>query len=154
MPSSRVLRGVLCNFLGTYTSRYSDYNGYWLFGFLATRLEGAVLDLLAHVGKPRDLLESAHALAVREFADQLAKSGLDSSKVAHACLRIEQLAADRRSERSGWNDRFLVTATANTGRRFECEVITFIAPHDRRLELRSTRGGVFRSRRVRGALDA
>ena len=34
MPTRRVIKSVLHNFLGTYTSRYSDYNGYWLFGFM------------------------------------------------------------------------------------------------------------------------
>ena len=34
MPRRRTIKGVLDNFLGTYTSRYSDYDGYWLFGMV------------------------------------------------------------------------------------------------------------------------
>ena len=34
MASRSVIKSVLWNFLGTYMSRYSDYDGYWLFGFL------------------------------------------------------------------------------------------------------------------------
>jgi hypothetical protein len=33
MVTPRAIRGMLRNFLGTYTSQYSDYKGYWLFGF-------------------------------------------------------------------------------------------------------------------------
>jgi len=32
------MTAVLKNFLGTYTSRYSDFQGYWLFGFLVPGL--------------------------------------------------------------------------------------------------------------------
>ena len=34
MPTRNALKGVLAGFLGTYTSRNSDYRGYWLLGFL------------------------------------------------------------------------------------------------------------------------
>ncbi len=34
----RIIKAVLDNFLGTYTSRYSDFHGYWLFGFLVKDL--------------------------------------------------------------------------------------------------------------------
>ena len=34
MATRRVIKSVLSNFLGTYVSRYSEYDGYLLFGFL------------------------------------------------------------------------------------------------------------------------
>ncbi len=34
MATRRAINGVLGNFLGTYVSRYSDYDSYWLFGFI------------------------------------------------------------------------------------------------------------------------
>lgn len=36
MARRRVIKSVLHNFLGTYISRYSDFRGYWLFGFLVS----------------------------------------------------------------------------------------------------------------------
>ena len=46
MAKRRAIRGVLGNFLGTFTSRYSDYDGYWLFGFLVADLKDLRIDLL------------------------------------------------------------------------------------------------------------
>ena len=46
MASRRVIKGVLGNFLGTYVSRYSDYDGYWLFGFLVGDLGELRINLL------------------------------------------------------------------------------------------------------------
>ena len=135
MPTRRVLRSVLWNFLGTYTSRYSDYNEYWLFGFIVRELASAEFDLLAEreVFANDDIFAGAGDLAVREFADQLGKAGLDRSQVAKARLHIEQLSAVCNEiygeERGGWNYRFRVTATADTGRTFESETIVFVAPN-------------------------
>ncbi len=35
------MKGVLHNFLGTLTSRYSDHRGYWLFGPLSANSSGS-----------------------------------------------------------------------------------------------------------------
>jgi hypothetical protein len=32
--AKRIINGVLDNFLGTFTSRYSNYSGYWVFGMM------------------------------------------------------------------------------------------------------------------------
>jgi hypothetical protein len=42
----RKIRGVLHNFLATYSSRYSDYDGYWLFGVLAQESGHLQIDLV------------------------------------------------------------------------------------------------------------
>ena len=39
MPTRRVIKSVLRNLLGTLTSRYSDWHGYWLLGFVVKDLE-------------------------------------------------------------------------------------------------------------------
>ena len=49
MTSRRVIPGVLHNFLGTFTSRYSDFNGYWIFGFLVEKMDSVRIDLLAEL---------------------------------------------------------------------------------------------------------
>jgi hypothetical protein len=70
MTSRRVILGVLHNFLGTFTSRYSDFDGYWVFGFLVESMDAVRIDLLADV-------ESANStpsgfirwLAVQRFSE-------------------------------------------------------------------------------------
>jgi hypothetical protein len=47
MPGRRSITGVLCGFLGTYTSRYSDFDGYWIFGFLVAQVVDVKFDLWA-----------------------------------------------------------------------------------------------------------
>jgi hypothetical protein len=82
-------------------------------------------------------------LAVAKFLDQLAKAGLSVSSVASATLVVERLGAATSlvdwHERAGFHVRFRVTATADTGRVFAHEVSVFVAPHDARLERRSSR---------------
>src|SRR3954464_10587593 len=93
MTTSRSLRGALRNFLSTYTSRYSDYDGYWLFGFLVPRLDQLSIDLLGPsptvVAHP---LQAAIRSAIERFHDQLRKAGLDSARLRAARLDIRKLA--------------------------------------------------------------
>ena len=144
MPTRRVLNGVLCGFLGTYTSRYSDYDGYWLLGFLVGNLEKAEFDLLtSEAGIFRNPISAARNLAASKFADQLRKAALELHNLNEARLTIERLPDDRsvpgQHFRCGYNLLFRATATADTGRQYEQEKIVFVAPHDPRLESRSTR---------------
>jgi hypothetical protein len=145
MPTRRSLKGVLAGFLGTYTSRYSEYDGYWIFGFLVGELQPLEFDLIEpdriSVEGP---LRNAGELARIKFAQQLSKAGLDSSRVKNARLCIER-RSDGRSVpgqhfRNGYSVRFHATATADNGRRFECEKTVFVAPHDSSLERRSGNG--------------
>jgi hypothetical protein len=46
MASTRALRGVVGNLLAAYVSRYSSYQGYWVFGFLVQELDLLEFDLL------------------------------------------------------------------------------------------------------------
>ena len=47
MVSERAMKSVLHNFLETYTSRYSDYDGFWVFGFIVETMLPANIDLMA-----------------------------------------------------------------------------------------------------------
>ena len=92
MSTRRVIQSVLHNFLGTYTSRYSDFNGYWLFGFLVESLDCFEFDLFAaDCNSPVAVDEFARQLAVARFADQLRKSMLERSRVREARLSIRRL---------------------------------------------------------------
>jgi hypothetical protein len=145
MPSRRVIQSVLHSFLGTYSSRYSDYNGYWLFGFMVESLDCIDFDLFAaDCHSYVAVNEFAWQLAVARFADQLRKSMLARSRVREARLSIRRLPKTiiepvngRPSD--GHGVRFEVTAITDTGRRFEAAKTIFVAPHNSQREIRSTR---------------
>jgi len=81
-------QGGLSGFLGTYTSRYTDYKGYWLFGFLSLILLLEV-DLLGDSeSRGPEPVEAARCLAIHAFADQLAKVAILESCVRRAGLVI------------------------------------------------------------------
>ena len=62
VTTSRVIKSVLQNFLGTYASRYSDFEGYWLFGFLIADVDA----LLASIARPIVLLTKRQPFALAE----------------------------------------------------------------------------------------
>lgn len=135
MPTRRVIKSALAGFLGTFTSRYSDYEGYWLLGLVEPELRQSTLDLLA--GAPRDPTPSAawRRLAVRRFAEQVAKSGLTLAIVREAVLETAARpgsevgrADEHRAE--GHTVDFVVRVVLDTGRAYERTASVFIAPHD------------------------
>lgn len=144
MPTRNALRGVLAGFLGTFTSRYSDYDGYWLFGFLVLESE-IIIDLLGDASDDASPpLRAARELARMKFREQLGKSGLPRSTVQRASLYVERpptpeegLAGNWR--RSGFGVRFRAIAVADNGRSYQREEVVFVAPHDPRFESRSAR---------------
>ncbi len=140
MPTRRVIKGVLHSFLGTYTSRYSDFGGYWLFGFLVNELVSEQFDLLSPPsGDQTSALAQARLIAAHRFFDQLRKARLDRSIVTEAILRMERLPKSTKCigngfARAGFDLRFTATAVTDLGHRFACEQIIFVAPHDPRIE--------------------
>ena len=93
MPTRNVIKSVLHNFLGTYTSRYSDYEGYWLFGFIVGDLVGLDIDLLSrHFDRGASPQDLARYLAATRFTEQVDKSRLSSDLIVerafvlNACL--------------------------------------------------------------------
>lgn len=142
MSIRRALRAVTRNFLGTYTSRYSDRNGYWLFGYLAetTKLE---IDLLGdRYRRGEEPSEDARMLAMDAFSDQLIKAGVPETSLRTASLTIatsstieERLVVGIR--RAGRAMTFDVVVVTDRGASYEASCRKFVAPHDPSLELRS-----------------
>ena len=90
MASRRVIKGVLGNFLGTYVSRYSDYDGYLLFGFLVGELGELRINLLGQsVSDPDSPRGVAVLSAVARFEDQRRKGGLAASRIREASLTMQ-----------------------------------------------------------------
>ena len=132
----RALRGVLAGFLGTYVSRHSDHRGYWVFGQLddADR-RNMVVDLLAPAPEIDSPRTAARALAVRRFAEQLARHGLTRDVVAHAELRLtgtDEFADCWHGRERSRARRLLFRATVRSdlGAVYEADCSTLVAPHD------------------------
>jgi hypothetical protein len=136
---------VLGNFLGTYVSRYSDYQGYLLFGFLVADLGELRINLLGQtVTEPDTPLGVAIVSAAVRFEDQRQKAGLARSQLRDAWLTIRTVPGLCWGEvnghsRSGSNLSFLVGAVLDDSKCYERERVVFIAPHNAEVELRSAR---------------
>jgi hypothetical protein len=145
MPHRRDLKGVVHNFLGTYTSRYSDHEGWWVFGLAEAQLASTCIDLLGEdSAASQEALAAAAQIARARFAEQLAKAKIPSSFVREAQLSITRSPEMSRGQVNGrWCDghifTFAVRVVSDRGKTFEDKASIFIAPHDATTERRSTR---------------
>ena len=145
MATRRAIKGVLGNFLGTYESRYSDYHGYWLFGFLVGELGELRIDLLGQpIHDPKSPLEVAVQSAAIKFKEQCQKAHLVLDQVQKAWLTIRRLPGSIRGPVNGrpcdgYSLRFTAEAVMVGGRSYGRDQIVFVAPHNAAIEQRSTR---------------
>jgi hypothetical protein len=146
MTSRRAIPGVLHNFIGTFTSRYSDFDGYWVFGFLVEGIDTARIDLLGEFSEGNDSTPSGFArrLAAQKFSEQIVKAGLPREWFREAYLDIAK-SQQRRfgcvngQSSSGYDLRFQAHVVTDLGRVYERTASIFVAPHDPKVELRSAR---------------
>jgi hypothetical protein len=144
MPHRRDLKGVVHNFLGTYTSRYSDHEGWWIFGLAEAQLGNAQVDLLGSVDRADEPLSAATQMAQAKFAEQLSKAKIPSSFLREAHLSVTRAPELSRGQVNGrWCDghtfTFVVQVVSDRGKTFEDKASIFVAPHDATIERRSTR---------------
>jgi len=145
MPSRRVMRGVLNNFLSTYMSRYSTFDGYWVFGFIVNHLDKLEIDILSpSIPEKQDARGTAKLLVATKFMEQIRKSGLGSSCVISASVVLSKSSVMRScivedSDRTGFDVTFEACAYIDLGKRYDRSDTVFVAPHDPTLERRSAR---------------
>jgi hypothetical protein len=145
MPTRRLLKSVLHNFLGTYTSRYSDYQGYWLFGFLVDKPDKLEFNLMGLVSKSSDpAVNTAENIALRAFKDQVEKAGLNMAMLREARLALAKRSGEVRElengrRREGHNFDVQVIVISESGKEYRSETQIFVAPHDPRFEFKSAR---------------
>ena len=145
MPRRQAFRSVLHNFLEPYTSRYTDYQGYWLFGLLIDKFERLEFDLLAVDEEVSErLIAAAASLAAVKLREQLGFAGVSMSCIRTALLTITKspdTVEDQINGRlcRGYMTRFVVRVVSDHDRAYECEKTVFIAPHDPTVEYRSGR---------------
>ena len=138
---------MLRNFLGTLTSRYSDWHGYWVFGFVVNDLERLDHDLLIPVASSHGETPLAHirSLATMKFLEQLSKARLNPIRIREATLVLERLAGRVEIQLAypyaadGYRVRFMVGAITDLGKVYECAQIVAVAPHDPVHEFQSSR---------------
>jgi hypothetical protein len=141
----KIIKSVLWNFLGTYMSRYSEFRGYWLFGFFVKSLEQLEFDLLAEEAcRPGAPQAAARALAGKKFREQMEKAGLSIAQLRKARLTISRLpgAVDGKINNrlcTGYNVSFKAGAFMDNGKQYERERRVFVAPHNPWVEMRSGR---------------
>src|SRR5438552_16212691 len=107
MPHRRDLKGVLHNFLATYTSRYSDHDGYWLWGLLAADLDKLQIDLLeaGHHTSDSELASAAADTARAKFSEHLEKARIPKAFVREAHLTVSRSSLPTRGLVNGlWNE--------------------------------------------------
>jgi hypothetical protein len=143
MAIRRVLRAVTKNFLGTFTSRYTDRHGYWLFGFLPD--EPLNIDLQGDRSRRGDdPCEDARMSAMKAFLDQLNKAKFPEARLRDARLSIstsrtpvERMVGGYR--RTGREMTFAIVVTPDRGQEYRAICTKFVAPHDSSIERRSAR---------------
>ncbi len=146
MERRRNINGMLHNFLGTYTSRYSDFDGYWLFGFLVDNIRELYIDLIEVRSECNDTtpMITAKQLAVTKFSKQVEKAGLPNSCIREAHLKITKSPELIDGFVNGWLSsgyqvKFVVEAVTDLGKTYESTLSLFVAPHNPKVERRSGR---------------
>jgi hypothetical protein len=150
MAKRRAMNGILHNFVGTFSSRYSDWDGYWLFGVLFVNPEPLgvrtlTIDLLSHhlSGDP-DPVEVARRLAALRFGQQLVRAQFPRSDVREATLTVAREATMipgkvNGYECMGWRVDFVSVAVLQSDVCYRFQRDLFFAPHNPQVEMRSTR---------------
>ncbi len=136
---------VLHDYLGSFTSRNTQHDGYWLMGFLAADPRRLEWDLLVPLSPQQSAspVIHAHELAVSIFAAQLSKAG-GAADVCSAFLAIHLLPDAvvmdvNGHERWGCWLRYAVTVIDWSGSRYLRSITVAVAPHDPSIERRSLR---------------
>lgn len=148
MKLRRQITGALCGLLDTYGSRYSDYEGYWIFGWLIREADGHAFDLLAP-GAGADFSpvgERAGRLAREKFREQLQRAHIPWDCVVEAKLTIQKVGDEKAGPVNGRLSRghqvsLVAEAVSDLGKKYRAERFLFVAPHDPAMEHRSGRGG-------------
>jgi hypothetical protein len=132
------------NFLTAFTSRYSDYDGYWLFGLLVREGSKFEFDLLSPASGQSSLARFASHIAARAFRAQVEKSVVPIPCFSRAILQIENTGRSRvglvnHRPTLGFEVSFAVIVLSDLGKQYSKQIVVFVAPHDPAIEHRSTR---------------
>ena len=142
----RCMRGVPANVLGSIVSRYSDYDGYWLFGMVVADLRATKIDLLADMGdvtEPNPRAALFHR-AKTVFHQQLVKAGVNIARIREATLDLTRSSTRRpgvvnHHAAEGYDVTLTIRVSSDVNKVYQRTMVIFVSPHDPRVELRSAR---------------
>ncbi len=130
-----ILKSILHNFLGTYTSRNSDHEGSWPFGFVVRDFENLRFDLLnaQNISPSTAAMVAVVDLAVTRFAEQLETAGLPRALVKEAALTLTRFPNPKGGVVNGevcdgFDVKFVARAVLQSGKAAEWEAWEFVAP--------------------------
>ncbi len=137
------------NFLGTLTSRYSDFGGYWVMGMVVDHLEHMTVDLLADSNadvEPTPLAAFVR-MARERFRQQMGKQRIPGSLVRSGYLEITKPSTRTQGHvngqvRPGYDVAFAARIESDRHTVYTSKTTVFVAPHDPAIESRSARGAV------------
>jgi hypothetical protein len=148
MTRRRNLRGALHNYLGALTSRYADFDGYWVLGLIVEDLGETTIDLVAKsaVDAETTPLAAFVRLARDKFREQIAKQRIPASFVRSAFLEITKPGTRTQGHvnghvTAGYEVTFSARVESDLHARYESKMAVFVAPHDPEIEMRSVRRG-------------
>jgi hypothetical protein len=147
MKMRRHITGVLGNTLSAFTSRYSDYDGYWLFGILITRGDRFTFHL-AGENQPEatDPVAAAAFYRVRSlFSQQLEKAQIPAGFISSAAVFLEKNQPPKSGPVNhhavlGHDVTISARAVSDLGKVYSSTKLIFVARHDPDIELKSSRG--------------
>lgn len=149
MPRRRLINGVLRGFLGNVVSRYSEFQGHWLLGFLARECMSLEIDLLRCIPRVGYSPEERFVeLASRKFNEQVGKWQIPPSWVTAARLDVtwskeltKGLVNGRfgLAARDGYEATFAASVQTDLGRTLAHAMHVFVSPHDASTEMASAR---------------
>jgi len=146
MARRRLINGALDGFLGNLVSRYSDFDGYWLLGFLAVGRKSLEIDLCRTTqhtpqSSPEDVVVE---LASRKFHEQLHKWRIPVAWVEGARLDVIWSKAMTGGfvggkSRECYEATFAAAVKTDLGSTLARARHVLVAPHNPWLEARSAR---------------
>lgn len=144
----RSIKAVLRSFLEVYIRRESDFDGYWVFGYLA-HPPGSMIafDLLSEPAinsSPVTPIIHAKQIAARTFAERTSRMRVPIHYITEAYLEVMTPEKQRKfwageHWRLGHDVEIRAVAITDLGRWYEEKITLFVAPHDPKFEHRSTR---------------
>ncbi len=135
------IKSLLEGFLGTYTSRYTRWQGYWLFGFIVEDMHGTCFELLEQPDiQEVSPMATAASIARSNFRAQLARNGVPEARVLTARLEIVRVANPRHwfaigmLPKQGHEFLFTVNVQTDSTTTHQRSRSVLIAPHDPNVE--------------------
>jgi hypothetical protein len=131
-------------FLGTIISRYSNYDGYWIYGFLIKQHESIEINLLDSIDNypGRNPLKYFTRISINKFHTQVIKNQINEKDIQEAKLTVRNTNITswgfvNRERSIGFDVVVEIVIVKSNGRKIVEKKNIFVAPHNPSKELRN-----------------